>query len=212
MYLIYAMLKKDFEFAKAFDKLGVSKFNNNIDAEFFGINKDSDKQLGEGVKILFYNNKNDYAVKLSTTGKDEVYLYKNPSNKPFNYIYNDMLKKEKLYKGNISFGKIDELKVPNISFSEEKSFDELTNKRIMGTNLLISQAIETVKFDMNNKGAKLKSEAAMTIMTTALKPEENVSPRLFYFDSTFNIFLKEKNKKSPYFALRVNDIRKFQKN
>ena len=78
----------------------------------------------------------------------------------------------------------------------------------MGTNLVIDQAIETVKFDMNYKGVELKSEAAMTVMTTALLPEEET--RFFNFDNTFVIFLKEKGKKSPYFALRVNDISKFQ--
>lgn len=211
MYLIYAMLKKDFEFLNAFDKLGNAKFNNSLSAEYFGINKDSDKKLGEGVTVLFYNNKNDFAVKLATLGKDEVYLYKNYANKPFNFIYADMMKKQKYFKGETKFRKVDELKIPNIKFSEEKMFEELMNKRIMGTNLVISQAIETVKFDMNNKGAKLKSEAAMAVMTTSLRPQEELSPRLFYFDSTFNIFLKEKDKKNPYFALRVNDIRKFQR-
>ena len=82
-------------------------------------------------------------------------------------------------------------------------------KRIMGTNLVINQAMETIKFDMNNKGVKVKSEAAMTVMTTALAPEEEA--RMFAFDDTFVIFLKEKGKNSPYLALRVNDIEKFQK-
>ena len=50
----------------------------------------------------------------------------------------------------------------------------------------------------------------MAIMTTSLRPQEELSPRLFYFDSTFNIFLKEKDKKNPYFALRVNDISNYQ--
>ena len=109
------------------------------------------------------------------------------------------------------FEKVDELKVPNISLFEEKVFEELANKRIMGTNLVINQALETIQFDMNNKGVKLKSEAAMTIMTTSLNPSERPSPRLFYFDDTFVIFLKEKEKTKPYFALRVCNISKFQK-
>ena len=210
MLLIYAMLKKDFEFVRAFDKLGDSEFGEDKIAEYFGIGKSSEKVLGRGVEVLFYNNVDDFAVKLVTTGQDEVYLYRNASNKPFNLIYSDMLKKQSAYEGSKEFQKVDELKVPNISLFEEKVFEELANKRIMGTNLVISQAIETIKFDMNNKGVKLKSEAAMTIMTTCLRPDE-VSPRLFYFNDTFVIFLKEKEKRSPYFALRVNDINKFQK-
>lgn len=212
MLLIYAMLKKDFEFVRAFDKLGAHTFGEEAVAEYFGIGEASEKALGKGVEVLFYNDVNDFAVKLLTTGKDEVYLYKSSPNKSFNLIYSDMLKKQAAYTGSKQFQKQDELRVPNISLFEEKVFEELTNKRIMGSNLVISQAIETIKFDMDNKGVKLKSEAAMTIMTTALRPEEEVMPRLFYLDDTFVIFLKEKEKGNPYFALRVNDITKFQKN
>ena len=119
-----------------------------------------------------------------------------------------MLKKERTFKGEKKFTSSDELKVPNIKFFEEKSFDELTNKRIMGTNLVINQAMETIKFNMNNKGVKVKSEAAMTVMTMSLAPEQE--SRMFAFDDTFVIFLKEKGKKNPYFALRVNDISNYQ--
>ena len=167
MFLVYAMLKKDFEFVREFDKLEHSTFGKNEVAQYFGINKDSNSDLDKGVEVVFYNDSTDYAVKLLTKGKDEIFLYKNSSNKPFNYLYADMLKKEKFYKGNKDFKKVDELKVPNIKFFEEKNFEELANKRIMGTNMVINQAIETIKFDMNNIGVKLKSEAAMTVMTTA---------------------------------------------
>ena len=208
MLIVYSMLKKDFEFKNEFEKLGKSLFGEDQTAEYFGMNKTKDENKRNGVEVLFYNSSKDYAVKLVTTGKDEVYLYKNPSNKAFAYIYLDMLKKSNAFKGNKSFTEVDELRVPNISLFEEKSYDELTNKRIMGTNYVINQAMQTIKFDMNNKGVKLKSEAAMTIMTTSLEPEKE--SRNFAFDDTFVIFLKEKGKKSPYLALRVNDIEKFQ--
>lgn len=212
MFIVYAMLKKDFEFINSFDKLGKSAFKDGIPTEYFGIGNQSNKKvLARGVEVMFYNDPSDYAVKLATTGKDEVMLYKNSSNKPFNYIYSDMLKKQKNFNGKTEFKKVDELKIPSIEFFEEKVFEDLTGRRIMGTNLVINQAMESVKFDMNNKGVKLKSEAAMTVMTTSLLPPEELVPRLFYFDDTFVIFLKEKEKRSPYFALRVNDITKFQK-
>ncbi len=212
MFVLYAMLKKDFEFIREFDKLEHSTFGENSFANYFGIDKNSNPSLGQGVKVLFYNNSDDFAVELITKNNDEVYLYKNSSNKPFKYIYADMLKKQAKFFGDKNFKKVDELKVPNIKFFEEKNFEELANRRIMGTNMVINQAIETIKFDMNNKGVKLKSEAAMTVMTTALLPSEEATPRLFYFDDTFVIFLKETKKENPYFALRVNDITKFQDN
>ena len=79
----------------------------------------------------------------------------------------------------------------------------------MSTDFVIDKAIETVKFNMDNKGGQLKSEAAITMVGSSLS-ETKPESRYFYFDDTFVIFLKEKNKNRPYFALRVNDITKFQ--
>ncbi len=208
-FIIYAMLKKDFEFKNEFNKLGKAAFGEDQTAEYFGVMKGSKDEFGSGVKVLFYNNPEDFAVMLTTKTDDEVYLYKNSANKEFQYLYADMLKKQDSFAGSKEFGNDDELKVPNIKLFEEKSFDELSGRRVMGTNLQIDQAIETIKFEMDNKGVKLKSEAAMTFMKMSLMPDNE--QRLFYFNDTFVIFLKEKGKKNPYFALRVHDITKYQK-
>ena len=53
-----------------------------------------------------------------------------------------MLKKQKMFTGNPYFKKVDELKVPNLKFSEDKNYEELAKKRVMGTNLIIEQAIK----------------------------------------------------------------------
>lgn len=206
--LIYAMLKKDFEFTQPFDTLGKYYFRD-VRADFFGITAQSDKLLRENVKVLFYNNPKDYAVVLTTKSGDEVYLYKIPHAKPFNFIYSDMMKKASYYEGEKDFGERDELKVPNLKFFEEKTFEELSNKRVKGTQIVIDKAIETVNFNMDNKGVQLKSEAAITMCTTAYNPEEE-QPRYFYFDDTFILFLKEHDKRRPYFALRVHDISNYQ--
>ena len=211
MYIVYSMLNKEFEFVKEFDKLGRYAFGAENIAEYFGVNKYASADQTSGIRVLFYNDPNDYAVVLNTTGKDYVFLYKNASNKPFKQLYADMKMKEKAYNGRTDFKSVDELRIPNISFFEEKSYDELSNRRIMGTNLSISKALQTVKFNMDNKGVKLKSESGLTAVTTSLLPPEELVPRLFYFDNTFVMFLKEKDKSRPYFALRVNDITKFQK-
>ena len=206
-FIVYAMLKKDFQFASVFDKLGKSSFRDE-QAEFFGINNQSDESLDKAVTVLFYNSPSDFAVKLNTVGKDEVILYKTPTTKAFSYIYSDLMKKQASFDGNTEFTKADELKVPNLKFFEEKSFDEVCGKRIKGTNLMIDQAMETIKFEMDNTGVKLKSEAAMTIMKMSLEPQPE--PRMFSFDDTFVLFLKEKEKSKPYFALRVHNISNFQ--
>ena len=206
--LIYAMLKKEFEFKKAFEKLGTSNFGKKQKAEYFGVDKKSDDYTDAGIKVLFYNNPTDFALEIATKGNDVLYIYKNSSNKPFNYIYQEIGKKSKMYRGDRNFTVDDRLKIPNLKIFEEKEFTEISGHRIKGTNMIIDKAIETVAFDMNNKGGKLKSEAAMAIAKISLEHNEK---RYFYVNDTFVIFLKESNKKNPYFALRVNDISKFQK-
>ena len=208
-YFLYTMLYKNFEFPSAFDKLGTSDFRG-VRAEFFGIDETSDKRLKGNVRVLFYNSPSDYAVCLKTKNREEVYLYKTNSNKPFNILYQELLKKEAEYIGNSSLTTKDEFKAPNLKFFKEKQYDELTNRRIKGTNLKISKVIQTVKFDFNNEGGQLKSEAAMSIEATSLPRDFHAQPRLFYFNDTFVMYLKEKNKQKPYFALRVHDIRNYQ--
>lgn len=203
------MLKKDFEFIQSFDKLGQSPFGINFKAEYFGINKNTNKEVKNNVKVLFYNNSKDFAVKLLSKEGDEVYLYKNSANKDFQTLYGDMNFKMTKYQGDKFFKNNDELKVPNIKFDVSKIFDELSRKRVMGTNITITKALETIKFNMDNKGVQLKSEAAL-LFVESISKENITKPRYFYFNDTFVIFLKEKDKPVPYFALRVNDIRNYQ--
>ena len=116
-----------------------------------------------------------------------------------------MFIKRAQYEGNSDFTEKDELKVPNIGLYKEQSFDELCNREIKGTNMMLDKALETVEFKMDNEGVKLKSEAIIATKMSAMLPEKNLKPRKFYFDDTFVIFLQEQGKDKPYFAMRVND-------
>ncbi len=209
-FIIYAMLKKDFEFIKEFDKLGEFSFGKNMTAEYFGVDNNTQNDIKTGVKVLYYNNPKDFAVMLLTKDNEEVYLYKNAANKNFMALYGDMKGKASGYKGSKKFEKDDKLRVPNIKLDLTKTFEELTERRVIGTNIIISKAMETVIFNMDNKGVQLKSEAAMTFVESIGPNAKKPAPRNFYFDDTFVIFLKEHNARTPYFALRVSDITKFR--
>lgn len=208
-YTLYAMLKKDFEYPEAFNKLDNGTFKGSKGkVAYFGMKKDAPSAMRENVHVLFYNNSNDYAVSIATNGADRIYLYRTNDKKNLNDLYWDMMKKYRISTSNPRFTDNDELKVPVIDFKTEKEFNELCNKQIKGTDLIISKAIETIDFKMNNKGVKLKSEAGMAVKCLALAPERT-EPRKFYFDNTYVIFLQEKDK--PYFAMRVTDAKKLQK-
>lgn len=206
-YTLYAMLKKDFKFLTAFDKLKQEKFGKNKEkVQYFGIDKNSDKILDKTVHVMFYNSAKDFAVVVYTQTDDVLYLYRTNDNKTFDKLYSDMFIKRAKYDGTTDFTEKDLLKIPNISLYKEQSFDELCNRPIKGTNMQLDKALETVDFKMDNEGVKLKSEAIIATKMSAMLPAKKVKPRKFYFDNTFVMFLQEQGKDKPYFAMRVTDV------
>lgn len=206
---IYAMLKKDFKFLNAFDKLAPGGFAKNYNSvDYFGINDKSDKKLYKNLNVMFYNSDNDFAVKLYTKNNDTVVLYRTNDDKTFDKYYADINKKAKKYNGNKKFNKDDKLRIPDINLYQQTSFKELEGHDIKGTNLRIGDTIETIDFKMDNEGVKLKSEAAIIAKMCALPIAKG---RYFYFTDNFVLFLVEKNKKSPYYAMRVTDVETLNK-
>ena len=93
--------------------------------------------------------------------------------------------------------------INNIKDLENKEFEDVN-----GEKLTIEKAMQTIDFELNKEGAKLTSEAGMAVTTNAIEPQDI---RDFSFNDSFVIFLKEKDKELPYFALNVSDIEDFQK-
>ena len=206
---VYAMLKKDFKFITPFDKLADGGFGKNPkNIKYFGINDNSDSETYNNIDILFFNNDNDFAVKLITKSNDEVFLYRTNDNKTLDKIYSDLNKKTKKYKGNKNFTKNDELRVPEINLFLETSFKDVEGHYIKGTDFIIEKTIETVDFKMNNEGVKLKSEAALSVKCMSLLPQKG---RSFYFTDKFALFLIEKGQKTPYYAMEISDIEAINK-
>lgn len=201
---VYAMLKKDFRFTNAFDKLATGNFGNSQEkVKYFGINDNSNQKLYKNVSVLFYNDDNDFAVKLYTKGKDEVLLYRTNDDKTFDKYYAELNDKTAKYSGDKNFVKNDTLTIPDIKLYQETSFNELEGHQIVGTNMQIDKTIETVDFRMNNKGVKLKSEAAIMLRCMSLAPREG---RNFTFNNNFVLFLIEKDQNTPYYAMKVSDV------
>ncbi len=218
-YFLYTMLFRKFEFLKEFDKLDNDKFGNEYkDVQYFGIDKNTNESVGNQIKVLYYNSKDDFAILINTKTNDEVIFCKNPKGSSFNEIYTNMNSESKKYKGDKSFKSIDEFKAPNLTFNEKKEYKELEGKIFQTADPIytegkIYKAIQTIKLSLDEKGGEIKSEAAIdmkfdaTAFNTKPKKEE---PRYFYVDNTFALFLREKGKENPYFAGRIDDITKFQ--
>ena len=210
-YFLYAMLKKEFSFEKEFEDLEKGSFGSYEKVNYFGIRKNNDSgKLREQVEVLYYNNKDNFAIKIKTKQEDEVMLCKNPKGNTFNEMYQNINQEKINYSGSKVLEEKEILKVPNIKVNQKTEFEEIENEPFLfenGDRYLIEKALQTIQFDLDKKGGKIKSEAGMMINKADLLLGES---REFAIDNTFAIFLKEEGKDNPYFAAKIDDITKFQ--
>lgn len=194
-YLFYSMLVRNFTFKKPFDILT---------KKTFGINNNSSNELDKNVKVLFYEDYNNYAIKLLTNELDEVILYKGERKDNFKETYDLIVSKSK----EEEFTNSDTLEVSNINFKNEKNYKEISNKSfydINGVEHKIDMAVQTLMFKLDNTGGKVKSEAGIALKYTSMP-----NNREFIFTDDFVLFLREENKEVPYLGLNITDISKFQ--
>ena len=211
-YFLYCMLKKNFEFPKIFTEMEKGKFGQFENVSYFGIDESSDEQVRKQVEVLYYASEKDFAIKLLTQGKDEVILARGTKGETFGKIYEEMKQKSEQYEGSFSFNEGDILQIPNMNIDLKEEVKEVENQSFYfadGTEYVIDKALQTIQFELDKKGGKIKSEAGMMIKeAAALIPEE---PRKFILEDTFTIFLVEQGKELPYFGAKIADISQVQK-
>lgn len=212
-YFLYCMLRKDFQFETAFEELEKGTFANKYkDISYFGVKNSTKDKIKKQVNVLYYNSDNDFAIKLNTKGDDEVILCKGKEGKTFKEIYETIKNESNTFEGRRSLTSLDEMKIPNIKFKEKKELTELQDKPFLfsnGQTYKIEQAIQTIEFELDRTGGKIKSESGIMNKAESAIIEET-QKRKFYLDNTFTLFLQEKGKDMPYFAATISDITKFQ--
>jgi len=217
-YIFYAMLYREFNFDKVFTVLDNDEFKGSektySDIEYFGIDETTDSMVYNQVDVLYYNSEDDFAVILNTKEGDQVLLTKGENGDTFKEIYDNVRKQELKYKGLDHFTSLDTLKVPKIQFDLLKEFTELEDKMFKDKDkneYMIGQAFQTIKFELNEKGGKIKSEAAIVSKEMAARPVSEPEERNFNCDGTFTMFLIDgENDDKPYFAVTIDNISLYQ--
>lgn len=211
-YFLYCMLKKEFEFPNVFTEFENGKFRNYENVKYFGIDENTDESVRDQVAVLYYDSKDDFAVKLLTKTNDEVVLVKGNKANSFGKMYEEVMQKSENYEGRYVLEENEILKIPNIKFDLKEEIKEVENQTFSfsdGNEYEIEKALQTIQFELDKKGGKIKSEAGMMVKEAmAIMPTE---PREFLLDDTFSIFLVEENQDLPYFAAKISDIRQVQK-
>lgn len=204
-YDINAKLDKNLSFLTPFDNFS-NDYNYTFGKDgteyikYFGINNASKEELNDNVEVLFYNENNEFAVKLKTNESDEIILYRTDEDKSFGAYYNNIKEKTNNYEGSKIFEKEDELLVPYVRVNGIIVYNELKYKNIKDSNgMYINNVIQDVNFNLNESGCNLESHANVT--TEYL----SVRSRYFDFKDKFLIFMKEKTADRPYFSLKVDN-------
>jgi hypothetical protein len=182
---------------------------------FFGCTSKTADYYSPYVKIIHFNNEDDFTLKLITKNKSEsIILAKIPKpetlKKAIDLTAKRLKTRWKSYteinkngKTRIQINEIsyrDSLFIPVIYFDSQTNYDELCNKSVKNkifNDMPLAQAFQKVKFLMNESGALLESEAGSCEGGSS-------EPRKFIFDKAFLLALWRNKAPKPYLAIWVN--------
>lgn len=215
--LAYAFLYKNLKFKKEFegltDPITFNDGKNSVKVKAFGIKKfeanDKYAELAKQASIVYYKNDNDFVIKLnSTSPNDEIILAKIAPQATLGgtidrAIILSGISLTKGWDGTIHSG--DTLQIPKLDFDILHNYKDLEGKSVLNKGFegyVISKALQSVRFRLNEKGALLKSEAKIVMTKSAMFGEEHKN---LIFDKPFLFCLKEKGAKYPYLAIWVDN-------
>lgn len=205
----YAYLFKNLEFPTPFERLGEPLDFAGTRVECFGIgheHKPDHERLYPQVRILYYNDPDDFAVELLTKSKgDRLLLAKR---RPAATLLETVEATEEKIAASEPSGATegDILIIPKFNFDLTRSYDELLMRHLVVTNpsvakdLFVLAAIQNIRFQMDEKGVRLRSESHLQGGAEKLP-----TVRVMVFDKPFLVVLKREGAKAPYFALWVDN-------
>jgi len=172
----------------------------------------------EFAKVKYYNDSNDFAlVLIPEDTENEIILIKSNFNDTIDFVeelnrFNDKIS---AYHGNkteanswkYGFNDEDEVKIPIIGFNIEANYSDIEESSFNSTSTeyIVTKAHQRNAFILNENGAKIETEAEMTVEEACMPPEEAPLFKLMYFNQAYIIFLKKKSSKYPYFAVYITN-------
>ncbi len=199
--IIYSYLEKKYTFKNKFDTYNSASFitdnNNELKIKTFGIFESSDSSLIENIKNSYFIDEFNYGICLNTQENEEIILIMTVDIKEnFEVLWQKYNENQKEYQH--EFDEQDELRIPYINIDGFINYNDLCYKYIKNTDEYIQCAIQNVKFTLNEIGGKLENEVVIKTGAMSNRPS-------FYFYRPFAMFIKEKDKEEPYFAVRICD-------
>lgn len=205
----YAYLFKNLEFAIPFEDVAGPLSFKGQRVRCFGVDrqKKAPQAMLAQVRVLAHDMAADtFILELVTKAKgDQLILAKVKPGKTLAETIAKVLDRAKAAAMTPMF-EHDILMVPKLNFDVRRRYRELEGRPLMISNpniaqdLMILGALQDVRFQLDEKGARLRSEGHIAIGCGG--PPMG---RRFIFDDPFLILMKRKDAKNPYFAMWVDN-------
>ncbi len=194
----YAFFSKEVEYETSFEN-NSTMFNGKKVKGFIANTEEQRKN----VRIIKYENDDKFIIKLQLKDvNDELILAKGYDMADPQGIVNEIAENNKPYL--LAIGETDRFLAPKVKLDYHRDYDELIGKKISNngfTNYHITQMFENIKFEMDEKGARVANEAVM-IMGKGMNLEEQKN---FILDKPYWIVMKRASSRNPYFILGLNN-------
>lgn len=207
--LAYAFLMKNLRFKTPFEKIEPPLHFKKQKVLAFGINNFSAKdknhtKIAKQTPILFYSGPNNFAVCLKAkSSTDEIILAKIEPEDTLLETIGSLEKRISAESFIPKWSKGDRLVIPVIEFDVRHSYSDLLKKFLLNKGFekhFIEKAVQHIKFNLNEKGAILESDAKIL-----LAKKNGHTPKRMVFDKDFLLYIRKKGAKHPYLALWVAD-------
>lgn len=209
-FLSYAYLYKAIVFPHEFEALEKPiAFGNATDdftpVEGFGINEchrnSVHQNLRQQVTVGDYRNNDDFILTLTGSDPDDILVLAKvkPESTLLSTIQSVEARINKAVKTTIQLQEDETLQIPKIALDLDISYPQFEGAQILNEGCkgsMIAKARQLVRFNLDQKGAVVKSEARIIIIRGALTPVRN-----FIFDKPFLVYMKKKTSPLPYLAL-----------
>lgn len=208
----YAYMFKNLEFAVPFERIEEPLTFGKDKTSCFGVEeefKEEHAEMLEQFEILDYRDENDFIIEFKTKSeKDRVILAKIEPQSTLAATIEAVEKRAAAAPPlQPQFG--DVLKVPKLNFDVTRRYDELENKRLVVNNpkiapdLFVASAVQNVRFQLDEKGVRLKSESHISMKCAA--PPHPPAKHIMIFDKPFLLMLQRNDAQTPCFALWVDN-------
>lgn len=214
LFILYCMLYREFTFAHVFDVLDPALFgseeNGNLteNVAYFGAESGSDAL--DQVLPLFWDAEDRFAVQIECNEGDILVLARGAEGSTFDEMWNDVQASINP-DFRMEMGLITSFACPKLNVDVLTSYDELEGVGFTGSAghpWEIKQALQTLRFRLDETGGSIKSEAAIVV---GYGGGPMYLPHDYRFDDSFVLFLVDGNVTTeyPYAAINITDINDF---